>query len=66
MSNDLKTSINILQKILGATSEPTFDSLADLFEVKNGNKEIILEHLKALYSIFGKAIKELENESELN
>lgn len=60
MSNELKTAINLLCYILGGNHEPTIDSIADLYEIQNGNKKIILEHLKAIHKIFGKAIDDLE------
>lgn len=64
MSNELKTSINLLCYILGGNHEPTIDAIADLYEIQNGNKKIILEHLKAIYKIFGKAIEELEGKDK--
>ena len=60
MSNELKTSINLLCYILGGNQEPTINAIADLYEIQNGNKKIILKHLKAIHKIFGKAIDELE------
>lgn len=32
-------------------------SLSELFEIRQGNKKVLLEHLKATNSIIGKAIK---------
>lgn len=38
----------------------TPDGLYDVYEIKHGNKDILMQHLKALYGIFQKAIKQLE------
>lgn len=64
MSNELKTSINLLCNILGGNQEPTIYALADLYEIQNGNKKILLEHLKAIHKIFGRAIEELEGKDK--
>ena len=42
----------------------TPDGLYDIYEIKNGNKEVLLQHLKALDSIFQSAIKEIEGENK--
>lgn len=33
------------------------ESVAELFEIKNGNKKVLLDHLKAIDSIISNAIK---------
>lgn len=37
--------------------EPTMENISELFEIQNGNKKVLLEHLKAINSISDKAIK---------
>lgn len=58
--NELNVAISLLDKILG-NENMTVEALYELYEIKHGNKEIILEHLKAIVSIFSKAIDYLEN-----
>ena len=38
-------------------------SFYEMYEINNGNDEILLEHIKALHNIFGKAIKEMEDQN---
>ena len=38
----------------------SLNNLNELYEIKSGNKKILLEHLKALSNIFRGAIEELE------
>lgn len=61
MSDYVKVSVDMLKKILNSYEEPTADTIYELYEISNGNKEVILEHLKAISNIFIKAIEELEN-----
>lgn len=49
--NHLNTGMNI-------------ESVNAVYEIKNGNKEILLEHVKALRNIFDMAVKEIEKEIE--
>ncbi len=58
--DELNVAISLLDKILGGENT-TAEALSELYEIKNGNKKIILEHLKAIVSIFSKAIDYLEN-----
>lgn len=44
------------------SSSLTVESINEIFEITDGNKEVISDHIKALYTIFGDAIKELKNE----
>ena len=53
-------SIHFLRLILMNGGEYTSDGLSDLYEIENGNKKVILEHLKAIYSIIGQGIQEIE------
>lgn len=47
-------------------SELTFEGLGELWEITNGNKEILLEHIKALSNIFNKAKEQLEKDLKEN
>lgn len=59
----LKTAYNFVISLLSA-GEPTTEALYDLMEIRQGNKELLLEHLKAINSITGNAIKILEAKDE--
>ena len=61
MSKELKVALGFIEIILSNNLTP--DGAYDLLEIHHGNKEIMLEHLKAINSITGKAIKELEEEN---
>lgn len=67
MSNEdnqiISTAYNFVISIL-SYGEPTPESLNELYEIKNGNKELLLEHLKAINSITGDAIKLLGSEKD--
>ena len=39
-------------------------NISDLWEINNGNGDLLLEHIKALHHIFGEAIKEIENDGQ--
>jgi len=56
---ELKIAIHFLEQILGGEN-CTADGLRDLYEIKDGNEKITLEHLKAINSIISKAINYLE------
>ena len=60
MSRYVELSKHFVEVILANDAEPTAEGLAELFEVKSGNKEALLEHLKAIANIMNHAIKELE------
>lgn len=64
MSRYVALSKHFVEVILNNHAEPTTEGLADLFEVKSGNKEILLEHLKAITNIMNHAIKELEEKNK--
>ncbi len=38
----------------------SLNNLNELYEIKSGNKKLLLEHLKALSNIFRETIEELE------
>lgn len=61
MSDYVKTAIGFIELIIG--NEPTPLGISELFEIHNGNKKVILEHLKAINNILSKAIEELEGEN---
>ena len=60
MSEYVKTAISLVIKILQNNDNPTNEGLHEIFEIKRGNKKIIIEHIKAIRDIMGKALKELE------
>ena len=39
----------------------TIDAINSIFEIQNGNKEELKEHIKAIKNIMSKALKELES-----
>lgn len=63
--NELNVAISLLENILG-NENATAEALSDLYEIKHGNKKVILGHLKAIVSIFDKAIDYLESEENNN
>ena len=40
---------------------PTIDVINSVYEIKNGNKGELKEHIKAIKNIMSKALKELES-----
>lgn len=60
---ELKTSINFIVKILGG-SDVSPEAISELYEIQNGNKKVIYEHLIAINDIISKAIKYLESKGE--
>lgn len=57
----ITTAYNFVISIL-SYGEPNADSIAELYEIKNGNKEVLLGHLKAINNIISDAIKLLGGE----
>ena len=57
-SRCLQIAKDIILTYLGAEETP--DGLYDIYEIKNGNKEVLMQYLKALDSIFQSAVEELE------
>lgn len=49
---------NVICSYLG--NGETIDALNDLYEIRNGNNELLLDHIKALKNIFENAIKEMK------
>lgn len=60
MKKETKKAIHLLTIILANNAEPTFEGLRELYEIRSGNVECILEHLKALENIFKEAIEDFE------
>lgn len=61
MTDEVKVALHFLELILNNNGEMTSNGLTDLFEIKQGNKKVILQHLKAINSIISKAINDIEN-----
>lgn len=51
----VKIATNFVLAIL-KHGEPTGEALSDIYKISNGNKKLLLEHLKAIHGIIGKAI----------
>ena len=60
MSEYVKIAISFITTILKNNSNPTSDAIYELFEIQNGNKKVIIEHIKAIRNIMDKALEELE------
>ena len=58
----LQVAFDIIMTYLGAKETP--DGLYDIYEIKQGNKDVLLQHLKAMDSIFQSAIKEIEGDNK--
>lgn len=56
-SRCLQLAKDILLTYLKEKETP--DGLYDIYEIKNGNKDVLLQHLKAMDSIFQSAIEVL-------
>lgn len=54
----INTAYNFVIAILNY-GEPTAEAISELCNIKSGNKKALLEHLKAINSITGDAIKML-------
>ena len=66
MTREVETAKNIICTFLG-TGE-NVDSLYDLMQIRGGDKQLLLEHIKALASIFSVAyadlLKEINNDNK--
>lgn len=60
MSEYVKIAISFIIKILQNSDNPTSEALYELYEIQNGNKKVIIEHIKAIRNIMDKALEELE------
>ena len=55
MSREIEVSKDIIVKYL--KSSLTARGIYELLEIQNGGKELLYDHIKALYDIFGKALE---------
>ena len=61
MNNEyVRTDISLIIKILQNIDSPTRESIHDLLEIQNGNKDVLIEHIVTIKSIMNKALEELE------
>ena len=58
MNKYIEISKMFVFSILNAN--PTVDGIADIYEINQGDTELLLKHLKAITNIMNKAIKEIE------
>lgn len=58
MNKYIEISKRFVFSILNAN--PTTNGIADIYEISQGDTELLLKHLKAITNIMNKAIKELE------
>lgn len=61
MNNEyVKTAISLIIKILQNNDNPTKESIYELLEIQNGNKDVLIGHIEAIKSIMNKALEELQ------
>lgn len=60
MNKELNVAKSIIRNHLDTNLN--IDSLNSIYEIDNGNKEILLAHIDAVISIFKKAKEQLEEE----
>ena len=53
----------VITSYLGTSLTPL--GMNDIYEIRGGNDELLLEHIKALRNIFEAAIKEIEDGQEI-
>lgn len=56
-----KTFVNT---ILQNNGNVTFEGLSDIYEIQKGNKDVLIEHIRAIRNIMNKALEELEQGSD--
>ena len=61
--NYIESAKSIILSIL-QNGRTTIDAIDSIFEIQNGNKEELKEHIKAIKNIMSKALEELEKESD--
>lgn len=64
MNKELDVAKSIIRNHLNMNSN--IDSLNSIYEIDNGNKELLLAHIEAIISIFKKAKEQLEEEMKGN
>ena len=66
MTREVETAKRVITTFLGTGSNG--ESMYDLYEINHGNKKMLLEHTKALASIFSVAyadlLREVENDNK--
>lgn len=62
MSRELELSKRFVLSILRNGAETTTSGLNDIIRINSGDNYVLHEHMKAIVSIMGIAIKELESE----
>lgn len=62
MSREVQVAMHFLELILQNNGDITAEAISDLFEIYAGNKQVIVDHLKAISKIINKAVEELEGE----
>lgn len=50
--------------ILSNDGNATMEGLNDMYEIQNGNKDVLIEHIKAIRNIMNKALEELGKGSD--
>jgi len=63
MSREVEFARQCVVSILNNNNAPTTEGLVEIINIKFGDNTVLLEHLKALVSIFQSAIEELEGEN---
>lgn len=61
--NYIESAKSIILSIL-QNGRTTIDAIDSIFEIQNGNKEELKEHIKAIKNIMSKALEELEKEND--
>ena len=64
MSDIVKLAKSFVISILSNGNSPTLEALSDIYWIRSGNKELLIEHIKAIRNIMNKALKELNNEEK--
>lgn len=60
MANEISVAVHFVDCILNNNGNASSEAFLDLLEIQSGNKEILLNHLKAINSITTIAIENLE------
>ena len=64
MSEVVKVAKSLVIKILSNNSNLTAYAAYEIFQIQSGDKELLIEHIKAIRNIMNKALKELNNEEK--
>lgn len=60
MSDVVKLAKSFVISILSNNNSPTPEALSDIYWIRSDDKELLIEHIKAIRNIMDKALKELE------